>query len=236
MEQMTPNSQLVVALTKVLADLLSALAWPVAILIVALMFRTQIKQLFTRMRGFTGFGTSVDLEPNYAVEDQGAAIDSSSAIISFSGGQHGLPSPDVRFEDMDALLLGGLQSEFPDDLEAQLKWAIRFRSVTEYNRGHEQCFRLIFGSQIWLLRFLNNIPEIKKDEVKSFYYERIAVDPKNAEFLSDRDFESWLQFLVNMKCVEVEGEGSEASVKLTTTGRDFLVWMLMERVSDSKPG
>ena len=93
----------------------------------------------------------------------------------------------------------------------------------------ERVYRLIFGSQIRMLEFLN-VRTHDEDTLRAFYE---AISATNPEFYSEYDFERWFGFLLHPGLVRRVEDSN--SYETTSLAKDFLVWMVNQGLSKEKP-
>ena len=142
-----------------------------------------------------------------------------------------LPDPSPLYDPLDAHLRAQLENAIGESAELKLAWAIRLRSQTLVERMHETNYRVIFTSQIWALKQLNQIGQTTLSQARKVYNEAAEKDP---DFYRLVTWESWSAFLQNTGYVQV-GEGDEPIVTMTPLGNDFIVWMAARRVLEVKP-
>lgn len=92
---------------------------------------------------------------------------------------------------------------------------------------HERNYRLIFGSQIRLLKLLNDFGPRRASECRPLYD---AVVKNETEFYRDYPFESWLQFVIGSGLIELV----EDKLQITIFGRDFLRYLPMSQLTEAK--
>jgi hypothetical protein len=142
-----------------------------------------------------------------------------------------LSDPSPLSDPLDAHLRAQLENAIGESAELKLAWAIRLRSQTLVERMHETNYRVIFTSQIWALKQLNQIGQTTLSQARRVYHEAAEKDP---DFYRLVTWESWSAFLQNTGYVQV-GEGDEPIVTMTPLGNDFIVWMAARRVLEVKP-
>ena len=141
------------------------------------------------------------------------------------------PDPIPLYDPFDANLRTRLDDAFGDNAELKLAWAIRFYSQALVERMHETNYRVIFTSQIWVLKQLNLIGQSTLSEGRRVYKEAVKHNPI---FYNPVTWENWSGFLRNTGYVRI-GEGGDPTVTLTPLGKDFIVWMAARGVLEVKP-
>lgn len=91
----------------------------------------------------------------------------------------------------------------------------------------ERAYRLIFGSQLKLLDFLNHKGQQHKSILEIFYNAAVEEYP---DFYARTNFDSWTAFLFTNHLMAIEEEEYGISV----AGKDFLVWLTIEGLSQNK--
>jgi hypothetical protein len=146
-----------------------------------------------------------------------------------------LPAADAVYDGFDAQLTTFLDQNVQGDAQVKLAWAIRARSISEANRLHELSYRLIFGSQIVMLKGLNVVAQAPVSEFEKFFA-TVAANPANEALHKNRTFEMWLQFLINANYVARVDGSDPPAVQITAFGRQFLQWMVIAAAPEIKPG
>ncbi|MCF6100361.1 hypothetical protein [Mesorhizobium muleiense] len=202
---------------EIIVDLLKGIAWPAAILIVAQLFSSDIRAILPRLRKAGPSGVELD-----APEQQQRIEPPSSGIPD----DPDLPVPTAAL----AILEERLRKQIETKPEAKrqpilLRELAISRLITLFERVH----RLIFGSQIDLLKSLNLTGPKSMELVRPYYDEAAILSP---DFYKDYDFDKWLSFLTSAELVEIK----DGQMDITETGREFLVYMVNTRLIERKPG
>ena len=106
---------------------------------------------------------------------------------------------------------------------------IRQLATSQLYIHFERTYRLVFGSQIKLLDTLQLHGPLIMVIVRLFYDSAVQAEQ---EFYADYPFESWCKFMASNYLIEINAENDTYSI--TSVGRDFLVWMLTQRLSRDK--
>lgn len=218
---------------KTFSSPLSALAWPIAILVGVLLFQSQLKALIGRVKSAKGAGFEFQMNEAQQVVPEKLPVEGTPSPLA-DGGRSG-PLEDVVYTKMDHILRDWLDANVGADCETKLAWAIRRGSIAEAARMHEANYRMIFGSQIKALRALNNVESSPSSQLLGFFGEAVA-DPVSAQIHHGRTFDQWMNFLIGSGYVEQQQGTLPAVVRLTDLGRSFLRWMVDARVSDMRAG
>jgi hypothetical protein len=129
-----------------------------------------------------------------------------------------LEQEDIIRKDINALKIP--QPELPDIL-------IRHLAVTQLALRAEMIYRMIFGSQIELLRAVNEFGPRTKDEAKAFYDAATTQYPGLAPYR----FEDYMNFLVTHGLLVQQDD----KFAITTAGKEFLKYLVDVRASSRKP-
>jgi hypothetical protein len=227
-------------------EIMSAIAWPASALLIFVVLgvsflvtqRNAINRLLDRATKVSAGPAGASIEAAARAEQQ--QIEASkpagapalpppptSAVVR----RPPLPDPSPLYDPLDAHLRAQLENAIGESAELKLAWAIRLRSQTLVERMHETNYRVIFTSQIWALKQLNQIGQTTLSQARRVYHEAAEKDP---DFYRLVTWESWSAFLQNTGYVQV-GEGDEPIVTMTPLGNDFIVWMAARRVLEVKP-
>jgi hypothetical protein len=225
---------LVLQATKIVLDPIAQSSWPISILAGLWIFRGGLKGLISRVHTVRGAGVEVIVN---AVENQQAKAltteERAQATIGNIG--DGYPGNDEILDRMDEHFRSMLDQNVGDDIQKKLAWAIRLRSASEANRIHETNYRLMFGSQLKVLRDLNVQIRARLRSFEPLFLSAKS-DPITSPFHADRSFEQWMQFLIDIGYVQYVITSVPEEIELTPFGRNFLVWMASWRASEFRPG
>jgi hypothetical protein len=95
----------------------------------------------------------------------------------------------------------------------------------------EKLYRLIFGSQISLLKSLNTGPTKTDAAMRQFYDRAKKRFPK---FYDGYAYESWRDFLLSQGVITHDQERDVYGIN--QYGRDFLQWIVSEGLAEDKSG
>lgn len=185
-----------------LFNLLAALAWPIAAIAIARIFRTEIKNLFLRVTkvSFSGaeFGLSHQKSPEDSVEKK-----SLSQIET-----NELADPTMqRIESKNSKELATFQ---PEDRE---KILLRALTVAQLEKNFSIAYTSIFGSQIRALDLLNSraVARVEAEEL-------FKANSEGDTVLSSWTLDQYMNYLLAWEFVEYH----DGTYKITETGRNFL--------------
>ena len=195
---------------------LAALGWPhfafLFGLIFVLMFRTQIGSLLGRVTSIDKSGLKTQSAPDLQLEDHKRA-EVAHELMQAIGSS-------VALNDVEGKIRAELVTKsLPVDTETS-KVLLKYLAAATLSVQFEQIHSLIFGSQIYLLKKLNEVAgrgrtrdDLQKhfEHVKSLYLESF----------SDWNLEQYIDFLVGRSLI-VENDGV---FHVTNLGNDYLVWI-----------
>ncbi len=225
---------------------MSAIAWPASVLLIFVVLG--IAFLVTQRNAINGLldrATKVSAGPAGAAIEAAARAEQQQVEASKPAEAPALPPPPTSavvrrpprpdpnplYDPLDAHLRAHLENAFGESAELKLSWAIRLRSQVLVERMHETNYRVIFTSQIWALKQLNQIGQTTLSQARRVYDEAAKQNPN---FYRVVTWESWSGFLQNTGYVQVV-DGDDPTVTMTPLGNDFIVWMAKHRVLEVKP-
>jgi hypothetical protein len=208
-----------------LVELTKALAWPVAVVIVVLSFKAELRSFlppFLRRKMEIelpgGFKAKIDV----AEQLQG---DNPSAVTLALPKPALEPSPRSAVNTIEARIRREAES-----IETGKKEGVLFRALAQsrLQAGHEFTYNRIFGSQILGLKRLDAPGRATVDDAREFFKPYAEQFP---EMYDSYGFDGWLGFLKSNSLIAQIGN----SIEITDFGRDFLVYMTDSRLSENKP-
>lgn len=224
-----------IELIKVLVERL--LGWPVAVLVLCLIFRKPLKSFLERIVLLKAPGVEVSA-PTRA-EQQLLEAKNSSTVDQLAqpvAAQGSLPIPEglaeraiaVRnFGGQDRMVLeqievirGELQElQFPLESADTTEVLIRHLAVTQLLVRLERTYRFIFGSQIELLQLANHSGPQEEETARLIFERAKSAAP---EFYSGYTFEQWIDFLRKQSLIVAE----DPQIAITVYGTQFLSWLV----------
>ena len=217
---------------KTILDPIAAASWPIGVVTIFWLFRSDLRNILPRIRTIKGAG----VEANLHIETQIATSPENQVSSELSAGfGTEYPPPNAVYNDLDQISRKLLDQEIQGDIEKKFAWAIRMRSISEANRIHEMNYRLIFGSQLKALRALNTRGRTDVSQFEPIFQEA-ATNPDTAPFHEGRTFEEWGQFLLNTGYVSQVPDTDPMEVEISNFGQQFLVWIVEARASEFRPG
>jgi hypothetical protein len=217
---------------KTILDPIAAASWPIGVVTIFWLFRSDLRNILPRIRTIKGAGVEADLHIETQIATSPANQVSSELSAGF-GTEY--PPPNLVYDELDKISRDILNREIQGDTEKKFAWAIRMRSISEASRIHEMNYRLIFGSQLKALRRLNVLDRAQVSQFEPIFQEA-ATNPDTAPFHEGRTFEEWGQFLLNTGYVRQVPNTAPLEVEISSFGQQFLVWIVEARASEFRPG
>ena len=236
-----------IELAKAAVDLVRAVVWPFALVFLAVDFepelRAALSSLLRRKVDFEGLGLKVAVhEP----EQQQTAKDAEDVygVPPLITGPAENPSierplierPSIEKQSLDPSprpAVTRIENELRDALKTidpGKEGAVLLRSLAEarLERGHEAVYNRIFGSQIEFLKRLNEVPHLTVDQAREFFKPYADQFP---QVYSKYSFDAWLNYMTVNALAARNGDDLEIS----EIGRDFLVYIINQRLPEKKP-
>jgi hypothetical protein len=221
--------------------LLKYLGWPVAFIIVLvfaiLLFRKTFNSLL--QRGGVKIGKdllSIDVATaTAAISDQSdtAPIENSLSIKPDSQTDPRLeqvkrPNISVIIREQEARIRVDLSKLNLADNEA-VDLLIQHLASTQLFLAAERLYRIIFGSQIAVLKHLNLYGPANRVIIQKFYDE---AKEKFPQVYNPYPFESYVKFMKSQNLVNTP---DDINYSITILGKEFLLWMVVEGRPEEKP-
>jgi hypothetical protein len=116
----------------------------------------------------------------------------------------------------------------PNNEEAQINQIIKWGQDVSTQLSYEKTYRIIFGSQMHTLNYLNTYGPQPLMRIKGFYDE---ISLKFPEVYTNFSFDAWVQFLLDSSLIEKNDD----NVLITAHGNGFLVYLKRNQISEQKP-
>lgn len=208
-------------------------AWPLAILLLALIFECPVRHFFVkhlpgllqRVGKVSAGSASIELNPANAVERQ---KDAEKAAGSKSPG-------DVQLKEIPGTTrspaIAALEREIHTNLERipdnKIDVLVRALAQSRLEGLFSTVYGGIFGSQIAGLMALQARRRVTAKEAYEFYK---PYEEKHPEVYKSYGFRGWLTYLLGHQLISQQGE----DILITEIGDDFLGWMLARNLSQNK--
>jgi len=210
------------------------LGWPAYLFVLALVFKKPLSEFLQRLStlNLKGGGLEISASDNatkqLAVENPAKsdplaapqteqialelpeAIENRQQLVRSYGGE----TP-IVLEQINSIKTDLATLHFPLNSEETANILVRHLAVTQLIQRAEFLYRAIYGSQIALLRALNESGPQLQAFAHKFYNSARNRSPR---FYVDYSFEQWVGFLINQRVVIMENE----TYALTAYGREFL--------------
>jgi len=195
---------------------LAALGWPhfafLFGLIFVLMFRTQIGSLLSRVTSIDKSGIKTQSAPELQLEDHTRA-EVAQELMQAVGSS-------VALIDVEGRIRAELSAKsLPVDTETS-RVLLKYLAAATLSVQFEQIHSLIFGSQVFLLKKLNEVAGRGRPRADlQQHFEHV----KNLypDSFSDWDLDQYIDFLVGRSLI-VDNDGV---FHITNLGNDYLVWI-----------
>jgi hypothetical protein len=215
-----------IELIKAVAELVTPLAWPIAVVIVCLKFKAVLldaaPSLFRRKVEFEGFGVKAKIEA--AEQQQATAENPATEKLLRTPALDPSPRPAVNIVEK------ALRDELKDiETEKREPHLVRSLALTRLERGHEFTYNRIFGSQIAWLKRLNEVGRATVDDARGFFRPYAEQFP---QIYTNYGFDGWLNFLKASALIAQH----DNVLEISEFGRDFLMYLTERRLSEIKPG
>ncbi|MCP5157617.1 MAG: hypothetical protein H6983_25800 [Ectothiorhodospiraceae bacterium] len=188
-----------------IVDLVVGVAWPAVTAGIVWAFRSQIRDLLSRLRhaGKDGFAFGA-----------GQSAPSPDTLNpSLANPQHPLPTVELVRQRIDELV-ARLHIE-----ESKLADVVKTELAITLTREHFQLVECeIWRSQLEALHTLNNLRKPTEKKLLQPQFAKVKAD--NPEIPADFPFEQWLEYLIRAELVR---RVDDDRVEITATGRDYLI-------------
>jgi len=209
-----------------LPAVISSIGWPQATLLFGLIFIAAffgpVRRFIERVQsvGKDGVTTNaVEALPNAQLAEQ-----KKKAVEDL------MRLPDsALLKELEAVILLDLRNRHLDTESDTTKVLVRHLAATQIALEYEQVHGVIFGSQIYLLKKLNEAEPVGLD--LAFVERHFAhVQKLFEEQLGDWSMDKYLQFLFDRVLLRVDGN----RYHITVRGNDFLMWIVRMGRSENR--
>ncbi|RJG44351.1 hypothetical protein [Mesorhizobium sp. DCY119] len=190
---------------KAVTTLVVGVAWPFAIVLLALIFRAEIRNKIKDM--LSAGPTGVTFQPQVT---DATTRSTTELVLSTS------PNHSSWHKAIEESILHDLKTIVP---EKQLPVLIEQLASARIKSAFEAVFSNIFGSQIQGLHQLHLAGGSLSLNDAEQYFE--SVKKEHAEFYKDVTFSTWFRYLEINTLARIEGD----RVELTDAGREFLMFV-----------
>jgi hypothetical protein len=202
-------------------------AWPIAAVafgvIFLLLFRAQIAGFLTRVKSVSRHGISAVVPAGQRSIEQQADAPTSKDVQDLL---QSFDSPALLLQEQ--ALRADLETHRLDSTSDTAKVLVRHLAKTRLLFRCEFVYRLIFGSQIALLKSINTMGgSMSEDDAHQFYQTVASANPN--VFPADRPG-PYLNFLVRQGLLLPQ----DGHFLITDFGREFLVWLAQTGAPENK--
>ncbi|MBB4258067.1 hypothetical protein [Bradyrhizobium sp. CIR3A] len=200
---------------KLLIELAKAVAWPVAVVSIGLMFKADVRALFPRLKkaGPSGF--------------------------EFDPGRQVLAAPSKELKALPGFpertpVIAKVETDLHTELELidpekRIDVLIRHLAAARLSVVFEQIHRTLYGSQLLSLRALADAEDgaVSRAEAASAFDN--SIKPRFAEFYEKNTFDEWVRYPLMVGLVETKGD----NIVITEKGRELLRYADAVGLSDN---
>lgn len=216
------------------------LVWPVTVLVLVIFVCVYFQR---NIRGFFDRAKSIKLPGGFHAEGQEPAQQQIALAEAPLPEAAPLPRPgdtsapveqlggtprDALYDPIEEDVRARIEQNVPDP-KFHLDWALRLMAIAVVQRDHEQTHRVIFGSQIRVLKSLAQHGGIAPRTVAVDAFDRFRAALLEAS--DDYGFDRWFGFLLSRQLV---AQPDETTITLTPRGYSFLSFMATAGVTEDK--
>ena len=200
--------------------ILEILKWPVVALLGFLIFKKPIALLLSRVTSVGKEGLKAEPSTDQPLQDQKQPSQVQELIRSLDS---------IVLQQQQKVIHGYLDDHKLDSHSDAAELLIRLLAGTQLNLMFEQIYRLIFGSQIFLLKRANeNRDQGLTEEFVTGHF--VHVQKLFSPAFDQWDANIYTRFLLRSNLML----HADSSYKLTNFGVDFLQWMAMAGIPEQK--
>lgn len=184
-----------------------------------IMFRKQIIDLLQRIKSIGKDGVILDSQQKESTTELNPRKEAESLM-----------------RELDSALTRELEDGIKDELGKKkllgaegIPVLIRYLAAMSITYVFSEVYRLIWGSQLNLLDYLNSHNGQPDESLRSFYNLGITLYP---EYYKEYPFEQWLGFLKDQLLIREDG----GLISITIRGREFLMHLARAGLSRNKAG
>jgi hypothetical protein len=205
-------------------QILASIGWPIVTLIFAvffvLLFRKPLFGFIERIRSVSKDGVSTESIQKAQIEEpKKKAVEDLMRL-----------GDSTLLKEIEAAIADGLEKQGLDSGSDSVKVLTHHLAATQIALEFEQVHSVIFGSQIFLLKKLNEYPGVGLDS--DFVAQHFAhVHKLFPESLGNWTIEQYLSFLFNRFLIRQDF----GKYHITIRGAEFLIWMIRMSRSENRP-
>jgi hypothetical protein len=207
-------------------EIISALGWPHFAfafgLVFLFIFREQLRALLGRITSIDKSGIKTQPNPEIQREDP-KKIEAAQELLLAIGNT-------VVLQDIESRIKNELTSRQLSIDSETTKVLIKYLAAAQVGLEFEQVQNLIFGSQIFLLKKLNEVSgQGQSPALVQSHFEHIQ--KVFSDSFADWSLEKYLHFLFERNLVIFQ----DGRYHITNLGKEYLVWMARTGRSENKP-
>jgi hypothetical protein len=206
-------------------------SWALVILILGLIYRRPIRDLLDRIlelgikgAGFelhAGAGTAFRQKDTKVQEEQITPDEEGISKLKAYGRNYPIVDEAIRNINGEIDKVGLKHAD-----ETTYEILVRWLATMQWLWLAERLYRLIFGSQITLLRQISKSGSMSRQEMLPYYEKAVAADPS---FYAGYSFDD---YLTSMQSLKVIAPLDKDRFALSQRGSQFLTWMAAENPGD----
>jgi hypothetical protein len=207
-------------------EIIAALGWPHFAfafgIVFLLVFREQLRSLLGRITSIDKTGIKTQPNPENQREDQNRSEAAQVLLLAIGN--------TVVLQDIEGRIKNDLTVRKLNIEGETTKVLIKYLAATQVTLEFEQIHGLIFGSQIYLLKKLNEVAgqgRLPADVEAQFEHVQ-KMFPKS---FGDWSLEQYLYFLFERKLLVL----LDGRYHISNLGKEFLVWLARTGRSENKP-
>jgi len=207
-----------------MAETIAAFGWPhftfIFAIIFLLIFRSQIANFISRISSIDKGGVKTTPMPEAQREkEKNEAVQELLLAIGDS----------IVLSDIEKRIIDDLQNRKLETESDTAKILIKYLAASKILLEFEQIYNFIFGSQIFLLKKLNEVAgQGQSMEIVISHFEHTK---SMFEELEGWDFDKYMDFLVTRSLVLMD----KNTCHITNLGVEYLTWLTRNGRSENKP-
>jgi hypothetical protein len=205
--------------------IITALSWPCVVLILGtiflIIFRKPLNSFIARITSIDKSGIKALQTPEVQREEQKKEVVQQLLLAI---------GDTIVLRDVEGHITSDLQQKGLETAGDTVKILVKRLAATTILLEFEQIYNLIFGSQIFLLKKLNEVAgQGKASDLIRDYFKR--VQNLFPESFNNWSLEQYLEFLINRSLITTRGN----IYHITNLGVEYLTWMVRNGKGDERP-
>lgn len=207
-----------------MAAIIASIGWPQAALLFALFFVAiffrQLQRFIDRVQSVSKHGiTTADIPKSQVAETKKKAVEDLMRL-----------GDSTLLKELEAAIFSDLECKGLEITGDTVRVLTHHLAATQMALEFEQVHSVIFGSQIFLLKKLN---EFIGNGLDPIYLQKHFDNAQNlfSEGLGDWTLEKYLNFLLNRVLIRMDS----GKYHITVRGAEFLIWLIRMGRSENRP-